>query len=217
MGWVGQISGALYRTRERWVPRLANAFRMNDWQRRYSLAEVAEVYRRSRIVVNFGRDDFPRDANMRVFEVLASGALLVTSLPSELTDLGFVNGLHFIGYQEEREIMSIVQHFLGDEGARANIARAARAKVLAEHTYDVRARELVRRLQSFGDSKLAPARQWPASRVRLTYLDFFAAHGLSDLAAQEFRRVAGRNFRATVEGATLLGKAHLAKSLSRLR
>ena len=152
---------------------------------------------------------------MRVFEVLAAGALLVTSLPSELTDMGFVQGIHFIGYREEQEIAPIIRRFLADEAARADIASTARTKVLAEHTYEARARAMLNRLRQVGDRKLAPARQWPESRVRLAYLDFFAAHGLNDLAALEFRHIAGRGFRATLEGAALLAKAQLGKSMSR--
>ncbi|MGC1201825.1 MAG: glycosyltransferase [Candidatus Acidiferrales bacterium] len=215
VGWVGQVEGAIYRKREQWIPKLSAAFRMNDWRRPYSLAEVADVYRRSRIVVNFGRDDFPQDANMRVFEVLASGALLVTSLPSEMTELGFVDGVHFIGYGNEREIIPIVRRFLDDEAARSGIAIAARTKVLADHTYEARARQTLERLREAGDRKLAPARTWPASNAGLLYVDYFAAHGRSDLAGLEYRRIAGRGIRATVEGAALLVKSQLSESLTR--
>ena len=121
VGWAGTTEGKFYRKRREWIPQLASRFRMNDWQRFYPLAEVAEVYRRSRVVVNISRDDFPQDANMRAFEVLASGALLITSLPSELTGLGFEEGVHFVGYREEEELLGFVQHFLGDEDSRSRV------------------------------------------------------------------------------------------------
>jgi hypothetical protein len=131
--------------------------------------------------------------------------------------LGFVEGVHFVGYQDGRDISTLVRRFLDDEPNRARIAAAGRAKVLAEHTYEVRAEELLRRLSQAEYSKLAPARQWPASKVRLAYLDFFAGNGLNDLAKSEFRRIAGRGLRETLEGAALLGKAQLRRSLSRWR
>jgi len=207
VGWVGLTSGPFYRKRREWMRKLANAFRMNDWRRTYSLEEVAGVYRRSRVVVNIGRDDYPQDANMRVFEVLASGALLLTSLPSELSELGFQDGVHFVGYRQDSEIKPFVRRFLKDEPARARIAQAARKKVLQEHTYDCRADQLLRRLQQYGHRKLAPARAWPETRVHLTYLDFFSAQGVLDCAGAQFRHVAGHGFRQTVEGLALLGKA----------
>src|SRR5258708_33401305 len=140
---------------------------MNDWKRSYTQEEVANIYRRSRVVVNFGRDDFPNDANMRVFEVLAAGALLITSLPSELTDLGFQDGVNFIGYRAEAEIVPLVRKYLENEWSRSRIAQAGQEKVLREHTYDCRVNEFLNRLQSSGKQKLAPARRWPKSRVRL--------------------------------------------------
>lgn len=205
VGWVGQLSGPIYRRREEWLPRLAGRFRMNDWRRAYSLREVAEIYRRSKVVVNLGRDDFPQDANMRVFEALASGALLVTSLPSELTDLGFVEGEHFAGYRQAGELPGLVQKYLSGEPSRQRIAKAGRGKVLSEHTYHVRASQMIERLEHFGKQKLAPGLQWTESRVRLSYLDFFAAHDLGSLAVSQFRHIAGKGFRETMTGAALLG------------
>ena len=216
VGWVGQTHGAFYRTREKWIPKLAQTFRMNDWQRAYSVEEMAGVYRRSRVVVNIGRDDFRQDANMRAFEALASGALLVTALPSELTGLGFQEGMHFVGYRAEGEIPSLVREFLRDERAWFRIAQAAREKVLREHTYDCRVERILERLGQFGRRKLAPARSWGEARVRLTHLDFFAAHGVLDCAETQFRQLAGRGFRETIEGAALLVKARLKALQARL-
>lgn len=207
VGWVGQQSGPIYRRRGEWLPRLAERFRMNDWRRAYALREVAEVYRRSKVVVNFGRDDFPQDANMRVFEVLASGALLVTSLPSELSDLGFVEGEDFVGYRETRDLLGIVQKYMSDEASRQRIANAGRRKALSKHTYHVRVTDVLNRLKHFGNKKLAPGRQWSESRIHLSYLDFYAAHDLGSLAASQFRHIVGKGFRETIVGATLLGGA----------
>lgn len=207
LGWVGQTSGLIYRRRAMWLPRFANSFRTNDFFRRYSLEEVADVYRRSRIVVNINRDDYPQDANLRVFEVLASGALLLTSLPSELTDLGFQEGVHFIGYHNENEIIPLVRKLLGDEPTRARIAAAARAKTLAEHTYDSRTAQLLAHLEGAGSKKIAPARSWPESRARLMALDFFASHAILDCAVAQYQSIIGRGFRETFEGAALIAKA----------
>ncbi|PYT48606.1 MAG: hypothetical protein DMG44_14080 [Acidobacteria bacterium] len=213
IGWVGQVDGAIYGRRQKWLPKLAARFHMNDWKGSYSLEEVAEIYRRSCVVVNIGRDDFPRDANMRVFEALASGALLITSLPSELTDLGFKDGVHFAGYRAENEIPILVARYLKDEPARACIANAGREKCLEEHTYDRRVDQFLDHLREFGNQKLAPARRWSKSRVGLMYVDFFAAHGVPSCAQAQFRRFAGRGFSETMQGATLLAKAWM-KELS---
>ncbi len=212
IGWVGQTSGPFYKARAQWLSLLANEFRTNDWQRPYTIPEVAEVYRHSKIVVNIGRDDFPQDANLRVFEVLASGALLLTSMPTELTELGFQEGVHFIGYHHPQAIAPLVRKFLRDEPARAAMSAAARSLVLSEHTYDRRADLLLERLSQTDKQGLAPARAFPESRARLAALDFYAAHGLVHCAAEQFRHIAGRGFRETIQGASLLSRSWL-KSL----
>jgi len=212
IGWVGQSGGPLYRRRAFWLPRLAASFQMNDWKRRHSLEEVACIYRRSRVVVNFGRDDFPQDANMRVFEVLASGALLVTSLPSELTELGFIEGEHFAGYHEDQELPMVIRRYLDDEDLRKHIAEAGRVKALSEHTYHNRAQVVLSRLAKSGACKLAPAAKWAEPHVRLSYLDFFDSHGQVDLAVSEFRHIAGHGFHETIKGAALLGKGRLRRA-----
>jgi hypothetical protein len=212
IGWVGQTSGQFYRARAESLPRLAREFRTNDWSRSYSIEEVANIYRRSRIVVNIGRDDFPQDANLRVFEVLASGALLLTSLPTELSQLGFQEGAHFVGYRDPSEIAALVRKYLADESTRTRIAADARELVLSEHTYDRRVDQLLTRLARAGKTKSAPARSWPESRARLVALDFYAAHALPDCAARQFRRIAGNGFRETIQGASLLSRSWL-KSL----
>ena len=212
IGWVGQTSGPFYRTRSEWLPRLAKEFHANDWSRAYSIEEVANIYRRSRVVVNIGRDDFPQDANLRAFEVLASGGLLLTSLPTELGALGFQEGVHFVGYRDPAEILPLVRKYLDDEIARASIAKAARSLALGEHTYDRRVELLLSRLEQPALRKLAPARSWPEPRARLAALDFFAAHGLVRCAAKQFRHVAGHGIRETIQGASLLSRSWL-KSL----
>jgi hypothetical protein len=215
IGWVGQTCGELYKTRAELLPKLAMEFHTNDWSRQYSIEEVANVYRRSQIVVNIGRDDFPNDANLRVFEVLASGALLLTSIPTELTQLGFEEGVHFVGYRNPAEISAIVRTYLNDERARSQIADAARALVLAEHTYDRRVEQLLGRLTQSGQKKMAPARSWPDSRARLVALDFYAAHGLTACAANQFRLIGGRGVRETIQGASLLSRSWLKWTLLR--
>ena len=207
VGWVGQTHGPLYKGRAEWLPKLAAEFHMNDWTQRFTLEETAGIYRRSRIVVNIGRDDFPQDANLRVFEVLASGALLITSLPSELTQLGFQDGVHFAGYRDPSELIPMVRRYLADETSRSKIADAARSLVLSEHTYDRRAEQLLAHLVQAGQSRLAPARNWSEPRARLVALDFYASRGLTSCAAGQLRKIARHSVRETIRGASLLSRS----------
>ncbi len=212
IGWVGQSRGPLYRTRERLLPELSRSFRMNDWRRRHEPQEMARIYRQSRIVVNIARDDFPQDANMRAFEAMAAGALLLTSLPTELSQIGFEDGVHFVGFHREVEIAPLVRKYLLEESARQRIAELARDKVLREHSYDRRVETILELVKQDGRKFLAPARSWSEERVRLTYLDYFASNGALDCASDELRAITRLSLGNAIRGAGMLARAWARRS-----
>jgi hypothetical protein len=144
LGWVGTTEAPIYGRRRRLLPGLENQFLMNDWRRRYPPRLIPEVYGRSKIVLNISRDDWPADANTRVFEAMAAGALLVTSLPTDLTALGFVDGVDFAGYEDEAELFDVLRRWLDDDVGRASVAASGKAKVLSRFTYEALARRLAR-------------------------------------------------------------------------
>jgi glycosyl transferase family 1 len=209
LGWVGRPSGESYQARRRILDTLQGQFRTNDFweQGKLTQQEMASIYVRSRVVVNVCRDDFPFEANTRMFETMAAGALLVVRDRNEISDLGFEEGTHFVAYRDEAEIVPLVRRYLNDETARRRIANAAREKVLREHTYDARVVEIQALLESDGGRLPAPARHWPEHRVRLTYLDYHAAYGRLDLACRQWPRVARRSLRGGLTGAALMAGA----------
>jgi len=214
IGWVGQTGGPLYRTRERVLHGLSRSFRMNDWRARYEPEQTARVYRQSRVVVNIARDDFPQDANIRGFEAMAAGALLLTSLPTELEPIGFEEGVHFVGYRRETEIVPLVRKYLADEPARRRITEAARHKVVREHSYDRRVETILELAKQDGPKFLAPARSWPEEKVRLAYLDYFAGNGVIDCALNELRAIAQLSLGEAAQGLGILARAWARRSLT---
>lgn len=209
VGWVGRVwAGApIHKTRNRVLVALAKSFKINDWDKFYRFEEMAEVYRRSKIVVNVARDDFPQDANMRAFEAMAAGCLLISRMPSELTTIGFQAGVHFVGYRNEHEIINLVTEYLRDEQARCSISIAGRHKVLTEHTFDSRVDFLLQELEQHSGEFLAPARHWTPEQTRLCYLDYYASNGLLDFAQAELHRIARLDLRHALAGGMLLGRA----------
>jgi glycosyl transferase family 1 len=207
LGWVGHIGPSWYGRRNRIIPDLAARFRMNDFRRRYTREETAQVYRQSRIVVNVTRDEFPPEANMRCYEAMAGGALLITPKPTELTELGFREGEHFIGWRNEAEIVDLVRGHLSDEATRRKIARAGQDLVLREHTFERRKETLRSILLKQGDQFFAPARRWPEEKVQLTYLEYYYRHQIFSALFQEFSRLGKTNRGAALRGAPMVLKA----------
>jgi|HubBroStandDraft_6_1064221.scaffolds.fasta_scaffold03042_3 hypothetical protein len=215
VGWVGRTDGNLYNDRRAVLSDLSRTFRMNDFTRFHSPEELADVFSRSKIVFNVARDDYPQDANMRVFEVMASGALLVTRRPSELTAFGFEEGIHFVGYTRLDEVVGLARQYLNDEVTRSRIAQSAREKVLREHTYDNRVQTLLRTVESDAGRLFAPARQWSEGRVRANYIDYYVANRHFDCAYTQWGHLVMSDLPHALEGGMAIGRGWLAGIRSR--
>jgi GT2 family glycosyltransferase/2-polyprenyl-3-methyl-5-hydroxy-6-metoxy-1,4-benzoquinol methylase len=97
------------------------------------LEEMALAFGRGRIVFN---RSLAGDLNMRVFETLATGRMLLTDrLASDagLDDL-FRDGVELVCYDEDN-LERLARHYLERPEEREAIARAGREAVLARHTY----------------------------------------------------------------------------------
>jgi hypothetical protein len=211
VGWVGRSSFNVHDSRRRVMTALAGRFRVNEWDKLYKFEEVADVYRSSRIVVNVARDDFPQDANMRAFEAMAAGCLLINRIPTELTEIGFQEGVHFVGYRHEGEIEHLVRRYLFQHEDRNRVARAGREKVLDEHTYDNRADTLLRKIGEHSSHFLAPARKWTDGRVRMHYVDYFSANRAFDCAYTQWRQLAMSDLPHAFTGGKFIARAWLSE------
>jgi hypothetical protein len=186
LGWIGAFHYGHYARRNRIIGALAARFKMNDFQKMHSKQETADVYRNSKIVVNVSRDDFPSEANMRCYEAMGAGALLIAQIPTELTDWGFREGEHFIGWRDEKEIPDLVQRYLDNNKDRNEIARAGQNLTLADFTFQ-RCRDKMNSVlrENLGEY-FAPARKWSAEQVSMVYLEYYYRCGLLDAALAEF-------------------------------
>jgi FkbM family methyltransferase len=103
--------------------------------------DMARDYSAARLVFN---RSLRSDVNMRVFEALACGSLLVTD---DLRDNGqeelFHDGVHLATYREAGELLDKVRYYLKHEDVRERLAAAGRAEALAKHTYEHRMRRVL--------------------------------------------------------------------------
>lgn len=113
----------------------------NSFVGRCFFEEMARTYSESKIVFN---RSILNDINMRVFEALAAGSLLLTN---DLTDNGqavlFQDGVHLATYRDQEEMLDKVRYYLTHAHARERIAAAGRAAVLAKDTYRQRMEKIL--------------------------------------------------------------------------
>jgi hypothetical protein len=96
------------------------------------LRDMAAVFRRSKIVFNKSLNG---DLNMRVFEAMCSGAMLVTDrIGNGLLEI-FKENHHLATYSDGRELKQVVAHYLREDAERSEIASRGQAEVLSRHTY----------------------------------------------------------------------------------
>ncbi len=167
VGFVGQLgmrNTKRYKTLTSVLPR----YRTNDYLKYYPPREMATIYGQSRIVFNASING---DVNMRVFEAMAAGALLVTDrIGNGLSEL-FEEGTHYIGYSSISEAMEKISYFLDKSAERERIARAGQRAVLEHHTYGCRWESI--RLQSENAYGQAPARSFSRRALSELYTDIF--------------------------------------------
>src|SRR5262245_30223304 len=148
-----------------WVPgsdrfetltRVLGQFVTTATRRTYSPREMGAIYSRSKIVFN---KSINGDLNMRFFEGLAAGALVVTDrIGNGLADVA-CEGEHYVGYSSIEEAIAVIRHYLAYDAEREAIARRGQAHAFAHHTYArrmARVLEAVRQPDTKGPARSAP-------------------------------------------------------------
>ena len=103
--------------------------------------DMARVIGQSRITFN---NAVKNDLNMRVFEALSIGTLLVTDLPKNSgQDVLFKNGEDLAVYRGDNELLDVVRFYLNNPELREDIAQRGRSLMHNAHTYAHRAADLL--------------------------------------------------------------------------
>ena len=109
--------------------------------------EMARTFSASKIVFNRSIEN---DLNMRVFEALSCGSLLITN---EIEDNGqsefFQDGIHFATYKEEAELIEKIRFYLEHEDEREKIGNQGREEVVEKHSYSLRMQQLLQVTEEF--------------------------------------------------------------------
>ena len=104
------------------------------------LNDMANVFSRSKIVFN---EAVKNDLNMRAFEVMSSGALLLTDMTTDTgQDILFRDGEDCAVYRDAH-ITDTARFYLENEALREQIAQRGRRLVHNAHTYDHRVADLL--------------------------------------------------------------------------
>ena len=107
-------------------------------------AAVAQAYRRAKIALNAHHAQMREGVNMRTFEIPAAGVFQLCDAKTRLGELLEI-GREVTVYEGVDDLVESLHRYVNDDAARARIAAAGRARVLRDHTYEVRMAQLVAR------------------------------------------------------------------------
>jgi hypothetical protein len=110
-------------------------------------------YNGARISVNVTRPHGSSSLNMRVYEAMASGSLMLTDDKSDAHTL-FEPGKEIVVYKTLADLRAKAVWLLENEDERKRIAEAGRKRVLREHTYAARMTEAAPLIEQFYRERL---------------------------------------------------------------
>jgi spore maturation protein CgeB len=104
--------------------------------------QLPTFYPATRINFNCTSQQMKGAVNQRVFDVPVCGGFLLTDHRRQMENL-FEPGREIVCYAEPDEIPDLIRRYLSRDKDRQRIVAAARRRILAEHTYDLRLESLV--------------------------------------------------------------------------
>ena len=145
ISYVGSLDWNLYPERHALIQAL-KSLGFNNYFGTCKPSEMFKIYSKSKIVFNYS---LKNDLNMRIFEAMGSGALLVTNViyDNGLEDL-FENGKDFLIYRNSQELISIVSTQLNNPELCSKIAKSGNEIIMAKHTYEKRAENILQMLSN---------------------------------------------------------------------
>lgn len=93
--------------------------------------EYSRMLSRCKILFNCAMDN---DVNMRVFEAISIGRLLLTDKVDGMDDL-FEDGQHYVSFKDWPDLNKKIAYYLAHPFEREKIAKAGAALIRANHTY----------------------------------------------------------------------------------
>lgn len=103
--------------------------------------KVLKLYSASKIVLNIHHPQSIAGANTRTFDVLACGAFEIVDYKSDIAKL-FIIGEEIVCFKDEQDLQEKIRYYLRNPEERMRISVNGYKKVVAEHTWDNRVRQI---------------------------------------------------------------------------
>jgi glycosyltransferase involved in cell wall biosynthesis len=143
IGFVGNCNSKIHFKRNYLLNKIKNSFKNNAIVKSLYLNEMADLYSKSRIVFNCSLNN---DINMRLFEGMCSGSLVITDNIPFLYEV--VNSDSVVSYKNESDLLNKIEKYLNDQEASKIISDNGKKEVLEKHTYVNRMQKIIETLNN---------------------------------------------------------------------
>lgn len=129
-------------TAMKFSPELVSKFHFNTFVK--TREQLCNIYDRSKISLNINHHQATTGLGYRVFDIMASGSLLISNYQKK-SDLEVLFGQnHPIPiYKNEEELRTLVEFYLNNEEERLNVVSKCNELIKNEHTFDKRAIQII--------------------------------------------------------------------------
>lgn len=138
VGFVGKINDFDKKSKDRKkiISTVLDKFNHNK-QKYYTTSQCYDIYKKSKLVINKSIDN---DLNMRIFEAMGNGSVLVTNKITNKMNTLFKKNFHYLEYQNLKECLQIIKiHLRPSMQKKMNkISTNAQKIILQKHTYQKR-------------------------------------------------------------------------------
>ena len=147
IGFAGSVSAPVHAERKRLIEALGRRFTVRSAESVFG-DDMCELFARCRLAFNYSA---VQELNMRIFEVLAMGRLLLTNREASVNGLEdlFEDGKHLVVYHSENDLLEKAAAYLADDASRRAVADAGRAEVRAKHTYAHRVQTILETVRDY--------------------------------------------------------------------
>ena len=105
-------------------------------------SEMPYVFKLSKINLNITLRSIQNGIPLRAYDILGSGGFLLSNYQPDLAR-HFIPNEDFVYYENREDLLKKIEYYLSHEDERSAIAQNAHDKVLREHTFDVRAGQII--------------------------------------------------------------------------
>ena len=110
-------------------------------------AEMPYIFKSSRINLNITLRSIKHGIPLRAYDIMGAGGFLMSNYQPDLAS-HFVQDEDYVYYDGRKDLLDKIGYYLKHENERKDIARSAHNKVAREHTFDVRAGQIIDMIKS---------------------------------------------------------------------